>query len=601
MSDAQFFGYDYRGKQPSLVLRHSLRLADVPGVEPIDDWLRNYLGVADEYLADINTRRPKTAEQLARAVCERALILYGEFVRLCGLPSFDPGTVLAVDIGRDDRATADLVVRLPLVDHFPQKFFSGLYGDVIAMTYRFLAYTPSESAIAELYGKIEQLFIGTLRKSVPFVPATVPICKLAYRADIPFRHMGGGVIQFGWGAKSRIFHNAAFQQDSAVGANIAHNKQLTARVLRAAGFPVPDHLAVTNPQAAVEAAAKLGWPVVVKPADCERSIGVTIDISSEDALLEAYSKAAAASSQVLVERHIPGTCHRIMVADGKIVYAVKRDPKAVVGNGTDTVRALVASTNAGFARMPPWRRLQAAVLDDLALSCLARAGLDTESVPEPGQVVPLRPYVSDEWGGSIDDVRDRMHPDNARLAIDIARALRLSFAGVDFITTDISVPWHQGDGAINEVNFQPQYATVERRLAPEGILSLFSVGDGRVPVHIITGSENLLLSGCKLAENRRREGLVCYVTDAGYSEDGQGRPMNLTAGSLFDRVIALLMRDDLDELVVVDERQDLLKTGFPVDRIASLSIYHSDKKARDAIKRQFELRAAVKSVSAVKT
>ena len=59
-------------------------------------------------------------------------------------------------------------------------------------------------------------------------------------------------------------------------------------------------------------------------------------------------------------------------------------------------------------------------------------------------------------GGVATDVIDDVHPDNLELCVEAAMSMRLTMAGVDFISEDISVPWHQNGAVVCEVNAQPQ-------------------------------------------------------------------------------------------------------------------------------------------------
>lgn len=70
-----------------------------------------------------------------------------------------------------------------------------------------------------------------------------------------------------------------------------------------------------------------------------------------------------------------------------------------------------------------------------------------------------------------------VHPDNVRLAIEAARVLRLDFAGIDLITTDISRSWLALEALICEVNARPQmggtndpglYQRLLNRMFPNG-------------------------------------------------------------------------------------------------------------------------------------
>jgi cyanophycin synthetase len=84
-------------------------------------------------------------------------------------------------------------------------------------------------------------------------------------------------------------------------------------------------------------------------------------------------------------------------------------------------------------------------------------------------------------------VFDKVHPDNARLAVRAAAALRLDLAGIDLIMPDIARSWREGGASICEVNAQPQLGgTTSAHVYPQ-ILAAMVPGSGRIPCAILAG------------------------------------------------------------------------------------------------------------------
>ena len=131
---------------------------------------------------------------------------------------------------------------------------------------------------------------------------------------------------------------------------------------------------------------------------------MSIDVSDAASLSAAFEKARALSQRVLVEQMVPGVCHRIYIAGGRLVFAVRRLPKSVRGDGQKTVQQLVDEANAAEQQTPPWLRKKPFLLDELGLACLAHSGLEPQTVLKDGQLAPLRPISTTEWGGVTDDV-----------------------------------------------------------------------------------------------------------------------------------------------------------------------------------------------------
>ena len=99
-------------------------------------------------------------------------------------------------------------------------------------------------------------------------------------------------MQFGWGSKQRRIQAAEVDSTSAVAESIGQDKDLTKRLLHAAGVPVPLGKPVETVDEAWEVALKVGLPVVVKPQDGNQGKGVTVNITDRAQLEEAYKNAA---------------------------------------------------------------------------------------------------------------------------------------------------------------------------------------------------------------------------------------------------------------------------------------------------------------------
>ncbi len=71
-------------------------------------------------------------------------------------------------------------------------------------------------------------------------PSTGSIVEAAAKRGVPYRRLTqGSLVQFGWGAKQRRIWAAEVDATSAVSESIAQDKDLSKRLLQAAGVPVP--------------------------------------------------------------------------------------------------------------------------------------------------------------------------------------------------------------------------------------------------------------------------------------------------------------------------------------------------------------------------
>ena len=112
------------------------------------------------------------------------------------------------------------------------------------------------------------------------------------------------------------------------------DKVLAKHLLREAGVPTPDWVAFNSTafrelgaaDALEEIEARLGYPLVVKPAAQGSSLGVRF-AASRDGVPEALVSALSYDDRVLLERYVPGRELAVSVLDGDPLPIVEARPK----------------------------------------------------------------------------------------------------------------------------------------------------------------------------------------------------------------------------------------------------------------------------------
>lgn len=301
-------------------------------------------------------------------------------------------------------------------------------------------------------------------------PSTKSIVDAAVKRGIPYRRLNDeSLIQFGHGVHQRRIRAAETDRTSAIGEAIAQDKELTRRLLAEVGVPVPQGEPVFSETEAWETAQDIGLPVVVKPQDGNQGRGVALNLTTEEQVRQAYRNAREESSKVLVEQYVAGGDYRLLVINGKLIAAAKREPAQIVGDGAHTISDLIDIANAdprrGDYHATPLSKLK---LDSIAIAVLAEQGLTAESVPERGQVVLIRRNANLSTGGTAADVTDEVHPEIAARAVEAAGVVGLDVAGIDLVATSVSVPLEQSGGRFVEVNAAPGPRPADARLPVVG-------------------------------------------------------------------------------------------------------------------------------------
>ncbi|GKT23671.1 cyanophycin synthetase [Acidovorax sp. SUPP3334] len=464
-------------------------------------------------------------------------------------------------------ATVDTGVYQVVVEYSEEAVGRQAFEDAQALIQAALqgGHFDAEAAVARLRELDEDERLG---------PSTGSIVEAAAARGIPWRRLtSGSLVQFGWGSKQRRIQAAEVDSTSAVAESIAQDKDLTKRLLHAAGVPVPLGRPVESVDDAWKAAQEVGLPVVVKPQDGNQGKGVTVNITERAQLDEAF-RTAAEYGTVMVERFLPGHDFRLLVVGDQLVAAARREPPQVLGDGERTVRELVHLVNLdprrGEGHATSLTKIR---LDDIAVARLAMQGLTPESVPAKGQRVILRNNANLSTGGTATDVTDDVHPEVAARAIAAAQMVGLHICGVDMVAENVLQPLEVQGGGFVEVNaapglrmhLAPSYGK-PRNVGQAMVDKLFANGqDGRIPVVAVTGTNGKTTTARLIAHLFSAQGLRVGMTNTdGVYVNGRQIDSGDCSGPKSARNV--LLHPEVDAAVFETARGGILREGLGFDR-----------------------------------
>ncbi len=445
----------------------------------------------------------------------------------------------------------------------------GLEAGEVARTVILELIAPREDEALDIAEAIEDFDYFAERRSLG--PSALALVRAAEARDIPWLRLNdASLIQVGQGKHQKRIEAALTSQTSHTAVEIAADKELCTRLLSDLGLPVPKQYHVRDAEDAVDAAKAIGYPVVVKPVDGNHGRGVAVNLTTDAEVADAFDRALAEGSGVVVESMIAGDDHRLLVIDGKLVAAARRVPGHVTGDGRHTVAELVATVNqdprrgAGHENM--LTRLE---LDAAADALLAAKGYGHDSVPTEGEVVYLRKTANLSTGGTAIDVTDVIHPDNKLMAERAIRAVGLDIGGVDFLTTDITQSYRDTGGAICEINAGPG---MRMHIAPsEGqgrdvggavMDMLFPEGTpARIPIAALTGTNGKTTTARMLAHVLKMAGHVVgqTSTDAVYIDGNVTVKGDMTG----PKSAQMVLRDPMVDMAVIETaRGGIVRAGL---------------------------------------
>jgi cyanophycin synthetase len=422
------------------------------------------------------------------------------------------------------------------------------------------------SALARLQELDEDIRLG---------PSTGSIVQAAVARGIPFRRLtGGSMVQFGWGSRQRRIQAAETNHTSAIAESIAQDKDLTKKLLNAAGVPVPMGRVVSSAEEAWAAAQEIASPVVLKPRDGNQGKGVAVNITAREQVMAAFEVAAEICSEVIVERYLPGHDFRLLVVGNHLVAAARRDPPQVIGDGVRTIRQLVDHVNSdplrGEGHATSLTKIR---FDAIALATLAKQNYAADSVPPQGTRVVLRNNANLSTGGTATDVTEDVHPELAARAVAAAQMVGLDICGVDVVCNNVHQPLEEQEGGVVEVNaapglrmhISPSYG--KGRAVGAAIMStMFEDGDnGRIPLVAVAGTNGKTTTVRLIAHLLGRKGLRVGMTNSdGVYIEKQRIDTGDCSGPRSARNV--LMHPDVDAAVFETARGGILREGLGFDR-----------------------------------
>jgi D-alanine-D-alanine ligase-like ATP-grasp enzyme len=271
------------------------------------------------------------------------------------------------------------------------------------------------------------------------------------------KDLSRGFVELNDGANRVVVWNHWVPLDNVLTLKLTLDKPLVHEILTGAGLPVPEHTLFDADDlgAAVKFLVRQDGPCVVKPVDRQGGTMTTGGIDTLAHLRRARLRARRLSRRLLIERQIPGENYRFLFLDGRLLDVVRRDAPRVVGDGSSSIRKLIAAENHRRYTSAGGARTWELVADLDTVLTLERRGLTLSSVPAPGESVVVKTVINSNGREFNESVRNEV---SGALVAEAARAaglLGVRLAGVDLITPDSSQSLSTAGGVVLEVNATP--------------------------------------------------------------------------------------------------------------------------------------------------
>ena len=518
----------------------------------------------DAALAAVIPRSDKADRPPNTSLADRIIYWVAELQRAGSQPVFSQGKHIGAGT-----ESGTMILALPTIDFLAAEQALKL---VIRLMSPLLSGGPDHDTVIDKAREAYAEYVTKFSSRVFGASNTLRFVQAAHENRMPWFRLSGPVFQIGHGSKARLLDSSFTDATPVIASNMARNKIWAADVLRQSGLPVPTHGLVATAQAAVTLADKLGYPVVVKPLDKDGGLGVAAGLKNEAEVTKAFANARKFSDSIIVEKHFEGRDYRLVVFQGKLIWALERLPGSVTGDGVSTVRQLIDRLNSEPARLKrAGAPLAALEPDDEASTLLADRGMSFDSVPEAGEWIRLRRVSNIASGGTPEGVFDKVHPENRLLAERAAKALRLDLAGIDLLIPDIERSWMETGAAICEVNSQPTIGSTTSAHLYGQLLKSLVKGEGRIPIALIVGAAETSTVPQLVSRMLASTGLRPGLATARQIVLG-GHVVNNAPRDVFHAARALLLDQDTDAAVVAVSDMTAATSYLPFDRCAVVTV-----------------------------
>ncbi|MGB3588915.1 MAG: cyanophycin synthetase, partial [Tunicatimonas sp.] len=365
-----------------------------------------------------------------------------------------------------------------------------------------------------------------IREQERLGPSTGSIIEEAAARGIPWIRLNErSLCQLGYGANQKRIQATITSQTSSISVEISCDKTDTKHLLSQAEVPVPQGKEIRSLEELEDAVKRVGYPLAIKPIDGNHGRGITADITTWKTAQKAFEEAQQVSSSVIVEKHIEGEDHRLLVVNHQLVAAAKRSPAHVIGDGKSTIQQLIDKINEDPRRGYGHEKVLTAIeVDKMTQMIFDSAGYTVDTVLPEGKLLKLKDTANLSTGGTATDVTHKVHPEVEFMAQRVSKVIGLDICGIDVMTTDISLPLSETGGAVLEVNAAPGFRMhiaptegLPRNVAAPVMDMLFPPGSNfRIPIVAITGTNGKTTTTRLTAHMMKMQGYkVGYTTTDG--------------------------------------------------------------------------------------
>lgn len=210
------FGYHYGMSQPATLLTFNVSRLDQVDFKAIDDWLINTFEIALVPCGASEQYQDMADEKIIIELVWRILHLASSLLQGVKIPAFDAGRVLKVSAVDQNASQFTVITAIPFIDCMPADVTKTAYWVALQIVVNAVKNQHSSEYLHTLLDEIDKSFIKPMSKKIATGKSTLPILTAVHDKKIPFRHLGDGCYQLGWGHKLKLIQISTTEADSLI-------------------------------------------------------------------------------------------------------------------------------------------------------------------------------------------------------------------------------------------------------------------------------------------------------------------------------------------------------------------------------------------------
>ncbi len=307
-----------------------------------------------------------------------------------------------------------------------------------------------------------------MKKNKDVTSSSRLILREAEKLNIDWKIIPGTqIVTLSYKGVERSYHHQIPSASATISNYICNNKITTSNMLEHAGIRVAKGFRLNSahgPEYQKRVFDSLKKPLVVKPSNGTWGDNITVNISDfadfTKSIELAFSYSASQNTSIIVEEMFEGEEFRVLATREKVIGVLKRVPANVIGNGRDTIKKLINEKNkeeirGGNSEHASHFKIR---IDASLREFLSAQYLTLDSIIPSGKQIFLRKISNVSKGGEAIDFTDEIHPTVADICIKAMNAIPgLSFAGIDFMSQDITKRQTKESYVVIEINDSPGF------------------------------------------------------------------------------------------------------------------------------------------------